>query len=81
MVEALKIIRSGGEDGLLLDEFAAQWPSQLPKGVKRKTNASVAQLLGLLVNDGLLDRSALGRWGRFTLTRKGGEFLDERATR
>ena len=77
VVEALKIVRTGGDLGLLLGEFSAKWPTRLGKGKVRKSNGPVAQFLSGLVDQGLVDRSAHGLRGRFTLTPAGERFLVE----
>jgi len=77
VIDALRIVRSGGELGLLLDEFAAKWPTQ-KKGAKRRSLAPIGQLLGRLVRDGYVARSsAKGPRSRFTVTAAGYKLLGE----
>ncbi len=73
----MRIVRSGGDLGILLAEFAAKWPTKLRKGQTRKSLAPIGQFLGVLVNDGLVGRSTFGRWARFTVTRAGERLLAE----
>ena len=75
IIEALRIVGSGGYLGLPLAEFAAKWPGKLPRGVKRRSLAPMGQFLGQLVTRGYLRRSGSRRMPRFTLTRAGDAML------
>ena len=83
IVNALLIVRRGGQIGVPLVEFANHWPSVLPAGKARRSLAGVGKVTGTLVRLGLVRRSSPGRRARFSLTPAGQAFLDEtaRATR
>jgi hypothetical protein len=81
-VDALLIVRGGGEFGITLPAFAARWPSQsLPSGTARRKLTGVGQVVGSLVRRGLVQRSSSGRYARFSLTQAGEQFLAEASPR
>ncbi len=75
-VAALIIVRGGGELGITLPEFAKHWPSRLPAGQKRQRLSGVGQVMGALVQAGLVCWLTEGRrHRRFGLTNVGEKLL------
>ena len=78
---AIRIVARGGPDGVSVDGFARQWPTQLKKGQERRSLSGVGRLLGYLVTEGLLLRTTPGPLARFTVAPAGQKLLDEEAAR
>ena len=68
VARVLKLVDQAGPNGIDLGGFAAKWPTRLPKGRDRKTNAPIGRFLGDLVRSGLLVKDILGQ---YTVTKAG----------
>ena len=80
VVEALRIVRTGGELGYTVAGFGSKWPGKMRKGQTRKHLGAVGRFLNYLATEGLVDRSVRGPRGRFTLTPAGESMLAEAQT-
>jgi hypothetical protein len=77
VVEALLIVRRGGDYGITLTEFSSRWPTAT--GKPRTELRGVGHVTGYLVRLGLLERSATRRQARFSLTPAGEKLLADAA--
>jgi len=63
VARALKLVGTGGKDGLSVAAFAARWPTRkAKKDGPRKATGPIGQFLSYLATEGLLTRDILGQY-------------------